>query len=172
MTPHAHSKKACIRDSSFGLILKRFEGMLRVIVVIIALVGYTFHVAQLTGRIALMSPLQWIHLLILRLTLDQGGSMPFSIYVKSPATTLVEDFLAANEVPTSYGKPLTHAQTIKRMLVTLTGLGLVTEEGGVITLTEQGRNLIESVGDNWRNWPRVLPLLEDGAPDFDNADYV
>ena len=97
--------------------------------------------------------------------------MPFSIYSKSPAVQMVEDFLAANEVPAVYSKPITHAQTLKRILETLTGLGLVSEADGVLSLTDEGRNLLSRLGDDWKTWPRLLPFT-DGGPDFDNADFV
>lgn len=142
------------------------------LIAIIAVNRYTFHVLTTDTKEGVnVSPVQWIHILVLRLALDQGGSMPFSIYAKSPVVQLVDDFLAANSVSSVYSKPITHAQTLKRILETLTGLGLVSEAEGIITLTPAGRDLLTRLGDNWKVWPRLLPF-NDGEPDFDNADYI
>jgi len=143
-----------------------------VCVAIIAAFGYSFHVVQNTGKVRLMSPLQWIHILILKLVLDQGGQMPFSIYAKSPVTVLVEEFLAKNAVPPIYGKPISHAQTLKRILETLTGMGLVTQTETGIALTDAGRSLAAQLSRDWKTWPRLLPFNDEGQPDFDNADFV
>jgi hypothetical protein len=96
-----------------------------------------------------MNRIRFVEILALRLMREKGGLKTTEL------TDEINDFIAANNVPAMFAKPVGRGMArVAAILHRLRAAGLVTS--GHPRATEAGEKLLESLGEDWKNWPAEL----------------
>lgn len=113
--------------------------------------------------------------------LANGGKPCPRLSLWKPGYSLVNEWIAEKQIIEKegykYTYPVTASGTISDAIVLLKKLGFIelekpNNQKGKHLVTNAGIQFLQQIGDNWRAWPVRIPLMEDNALDFENAEYV
>lgn len=114
--------------------------------------------------------LKWIDILALYLSTKHDIAVSH-LYQPEGNPMCTRTFMREHGIDKIYGYPVTGNEQLRLITSRLRLLGFWQGSKSRITVTPKGKEFMESLGENPKKWPLMIPIREDFTLDMENAKY-